>query len=203
MIYQKNFSQSRQPFFWAIVSSYLAAKAPEATDTDKRLFGPLAYRLISKAASDAIDVSSQASQDLATEFNASHPSSSRSIRAIQNLGEVILLVKIFRSQDKLKEAIDILDGSELGLISGISAKSWDLVLGKIELYGLCKRWKEQWSFCYGLLQDAHGENILGSNPTSLGFGRFGDDWKVWKGLLDATAKIHKPEYVLGIMCTRS
>lgn len=52
MSLQKNFPKARQYFFWAIIANFMAANIPRASDMDRRLFGGLAYKLLSKAASD-------------------------------------------------------------------------------------------------------------------------------------------------------
>lgn len=52
MALQKNFPKARQYFFWAIVANYMAANTPTASDMDRRVFGGLAYKLLSKAAFD-------------------------------------------------------------------------------------------------------------------------------------------------------
>lgn len=52
MSLQKNFPKQRKYYFWAILLSYLVATAPASSETDRKLFGTLAYRMISKAAGD-------------------------------------------------------------------------------------------------------------------------------------------------------
>lgn len=55
MSLQKNFPRKREYFFWAIVLSYLLASDETTSETDRKLFGTLAYRMISKAAADVPD----------------------------------------------------------------------------------------------------------------------------------------------------
>ena len=204
MVYQKNFPQQRAPFFWAIVSSHLAATAPDATELDKRIFGALAYRLISKAASDAIETSSHMEQDLEMGGKVLPVDLPKYSRALQNSDEVRLLVAIFRSQGKYKEALEILDGPQIGLVLKICAKSWELVLEKLELYALCELWEDQWRFCYNILLEAHGDDSFTPKANyRVGFGRFGDDWQIWEGLLAAAAKIDDTEYVLQVFVTQT
>lgn len=50
MSLQSNFPKNRKYHFWAIFLSYLIAADSESSDTDRKLFGTLAYRMISKAA---------------------------------------------------------------------------------------------------------------------------------------------------------
>lgn len=52
MTLQKNFPKKRHFYFWAILAGYLASTSSKASETDRRLFGTLAYKMISKAASE-------------------------------------------------------------------------------------------------------------------------------------------------------
>lgn len=50
MSLQSNFPKSRKYYFWAIFLCYLITVDSSASDADRKLFGTLAYRMISKAA---------------------------------------------------------------------------------------------------------------------------------------------------------
>lgn len=50
MSLQNNFPKSRKYYFWAIFLCYLITVDPASSDADRKLFGTLAYRMISKAA---------------------------------------------------------------------------------------------------------------------------------------------------------
>lgn len=50
MSLQTNFPKQRNYYFWAIFLSYLMSTNIQSSDADKKLFGTLAYRMISKAA---------------------------------------------------------------------------------------------------------------------------------------------------------
>jgi len=52
MTLQKNFPKKRHFYFWAVLANHLAGISPKASETDQKLFGPLAYKMISKAASE-------------------------------------------------------------------------------------------------------------------------------------------------------
>lgn len=52
MSLQKNFPKDRKYYFWAIFLSYLISVDDASSETDKKLFGTLAYRMISKAAAE-------------------------------------------------------------------------------------------------------------------------------------------------------
>lgn len=52
MSLQKNFPKDRKYYFWAIFLSHLISIDDASSETDRKLFGTLAYRMISKAAAD-------------------------------------------------------------------------------------------------------------------------------------------------------
>lgn len=52
MSLQRNFPRERKFYFWAIFFSHMLANDDATSETDKKLFGTLAYRMISKAAAD-------------------------------------------------------------------------------------------------------------------------------------------------------
>lgn len=52
MSLQKNFPKERKYYFWAIVLTHLLATDAASSETERKLFGTLAYRMISKAAAD-------------------------------------------------------------------------------------------------------------------------------------------------------
>jgi N-terminal acetyltransferase B complex non-catalytic subunit len=52
MSLQNNFPKTRKYYFWAIFMCHLVAVDPANSDADRKLFGTLAYRMISKAASN-------------------------------------------------------------------------------------------------------------------------------------------------------
>lgn len=52
MSLQKNFPRDRKYYFWAIFLSHLVATDDASSDGERKLFGTLAYRMISKAADD-------------------------------------------------------------------------------------------------------------------------------------------------------
>ena len=52
MSLKSNFNNKRDYYFWATFLCYLIALDSRAPNTDRKLFGTLAYRMISKAAED-------------------------------------------------------------------------------------------------------------------------------------------------------
>jgi N-terminal acetyltransferase B complex non-catalytic subunit len=52
MSLQKNFPRERKYYFWAIFLCHRIASDPSSSEMDRKLFGTLAYRMISKAVTD-------------------------------------------------------------------------------------------------------------------------------------------------------
>lgn len=50
MSLQSNFPKTRNYYVWAIFLTYLVAVAPSSSEAERKLFGTLAYRMVSKAA---------------------------------------------------------------------------------------------------------------------------------------------------------
>lgn len=106
-------------------------------------------------------------------------------RVIQNTEELILLLKIFRSQNKNEEALTVINNPRIGLGSPIGGNSWELVRQKLELYEICGRWDEEWQFCQQLLENSHPRNTQELKAPYHQLKAYGDDWKVWIGLVTA------------------
>lgn len=50
MTLQNNFPKTRKYYLWAIFLSHLVATDQASSESDRKLFGTLAYRMVSKAA---------------------------------------------------------------------------------------------------------------------------------------------------------
>lgn len=50
MSLQVNFPKNRKYYFWAIMLCHIMSVEPSILDAERKLFGTLAYRMISKAA---------------------------------------------------------------------------------------------------------------------------------------------------------
>lgn len=110
-------------------------------------------------------------------------------RSIQTAAELSLLLRIYRSQDKIQEAISILDSPLIGIKSELGRSSLDLMREKIELYELCNRWEDEWQFCRDLLESIRPSKTSGSQNPEY----YWDDWKVWLGLITAAMNINTAE----------
>ena len=67
---------------------------------------------------------------------------------------------------------------------------------KIDLLDALCLWREEWQFCLELLQDARPDFLKSTARTPhSSFGKVGDDWKVWSGLVEATSRLESTECV--------
>ncbi|KAL2007064.1 hypothetical protein VTN00DRAFT_8502 [Thermoascus crustaceus] len=167
MSLQNNFPKSRKYYFWAIFLCYLITVDPASSDADRKLFGALAYRMISKAA-DSV------------------PSDPKELlsppRAIQTSEELLLLTKIFELQGRHAEVVSILDSENLGISSRVVQNDWSFVRAKLLNLEKAEKWDEGLSYAKSLLDTTDAEAL-----------KERDDWTVWNLLLSATQKIDKPD----------
>ncbi|KAK2753596.1 hypothetical protein FQN54_007373 [Arachnomyces sp. PD_36] len=176
MSLQNNFPKNRNYLFWAIFMCYLITIDPDNSEADRKLFGTLAYRMISKAAST---VPTNPNELL------SQP------RAIQTSEELSLLIKIFEFQDRYGEVVTLLNSGNMGVDSRIAQGDWSFVRAKASNLEKAGLFEEGVSYARELLSlpDETGEN---GNTAGI---QERDDWCVWKLLLSATEKLGKPETV--------
>ena len=192
--YMKKFQEKREPFFWNILTCELAELHEKSSNTERRILRPLAYGFLSRAIREA----ESENQSVSSPFccltkliveELPQRVSNRG-RTIQTLEELLLLLRVYRSQEKYEEAIAVLDSSRTGIASPVGNHSWELVRQKLEIYEKCNRWKDLWQFCHELLMDAlpSKKRDVEGQPFHT-FNKFGDDWKVWVGLVTAAIKI--------------
>lgn len=96
--------------------------------------------------------------------------------------DLLLLVRIYRAQGKYDETIKVISHFQ----EKRQSTTWDVVKQLIELYELTHQWKKLYGYCTSLLDEA----LEPSKTPNSGFGKLGDDWKVWQGLLKANEEIN-------------
>ncbi|KAL1965647.1 hypothetical protein VTN77DRAFT_5324 [Rasamsonia byssochlamydoides] len=172
MSLQNNFPKSRKYYFWAIFLCYLITVDPSASDADRKLFGTLAYRMISKAAESV-------------------PADPKELlsppRAIQTAEELFLLIKIFESQGRNEEIVKILDSENLGIKSRIVQNDWFFVRAKLLNLEKAGLWTDGLGFARDLLTIPDDEEAAKAALKER------DDWGVWELLVSATKKIDNPD----------
>ncbi|OJJ44687.1 hypothetical protein ASPZODRAFT_134775 [Penicilliopsis zonata CBS 506.65] len=171
MSLQINFPKTRKYYFWAIFLSYLVSTDAKSSEADKKLFGMLAYRMVSKAADT---VPSDPKELL------SHP------KAIQNAEELLLLIKIFDSQGHPAEIVKILDTANLGLNSKIVQNDWNFIREKVLGLEKAKMWSDGLSYAKSLLP-------IPTNEADRKALQEHDDWTVWSLMVSAVREINTPE----------
>ena len=172
--WMKNFPKSRDPFFFYILTMHRLAEDLATPESERTLLRSLAYKFLSKAASEAPDRAED-----------------RPIRAINTLEDLLLLLRVYRAQEKYSEAAAILTDPRIGVGSPLGGNSWELIRQLIELFELSHRWGDVFQLCQQLLIDARDEYL--GNPrfslTHYTYGKLGDDWKVWQALIAASSNI--------------
>ncbi|KAL4978030.1 N-acetyltransferase B complex non catalytic subunit-domain-containing protein [Aspergillus desertorum] len=167
MSLQSNFPKKRKYYIWAIFLCYLLAVDEASSEMDRKLFGTLAYRMVSKAAESV-------------------PSDPKELlsppRAIQSAEELLLLVKIFESQGRHAEVVKILDSDNLGIKSRIVQNDWSYVGVKLSNLEKAEMWTEGLSYAKQLLAIPSSEEEKKTIQER-------DDWAVWHLLATATQKI--------------
>ncbi|KAI9848708.1 MAG: hypothetical protein M1837_006795 [Sclerophora amabilis] len=153
--------------------------SPTVPEAQKKLFGSLAYKMISKAAAEV-------PQD---PKNLMSPG-----RSIQTPQELSLLIEIYCRQSYHAEALAILNSPNLGIKSAVAKGDWSFVLVKLDIMETLELWTEQWDYCKELLdaasvdigRDANQEDVLQPHEQ-------GDDWRVWMALISASRRINTAE----------
>ncbi|KAI9368067.1 N-acetyltransferase B complex non catalytic subunit-domain-containing protein [Aspergillus egyptiacus] len=171
MSLQSNFPKKRKYHIWAIFLSYLLAVDEASSDTERKLFGTLAYRMVSKAAESV-------------------PSDPKELlsppRAIQSAEELLLLVKIYESQGRHAEIVKILDSKNLGIKSRMIQNDWSFIGVKLSSLEKAEMWAEGLSYARELLAIPSTEEEKKAIQEH-------DDWAVWNLLLTATQKLGSAE----------
>ena len=176
--WMKNFPKNRDPFFLYILTMHKLAEDSATPESERMLLRSLAYKFLSKAASEVPD----GVQGII------------STRAINALEDLLLLVRVYRAQGRYSEAAAIVRDSRTGMESPPGRNSWELVRQLIELLELSHQWAELWQICQQLLVDARDEfSERRFHLKHYLFGKFGDDWKVWQALITASTNIGTQE----------
>ncbi|KAH8145602.1 uncharacterized protein LAJ45_10403 [Morchella importuna] len=204
MALQKNYPKRREYWFWAVLTCLLLHNSLPDSAVDKKLFGQLAYRMISKSRTDT-----------PTDTTVVLP------RAIQTSQEVGLYLEVLPyvapdSATATKEALELLSSSNLGVDSKIgSGDWWGLVRRQLDLLEESGNWMEVWKACEDLLHgvevkakesaaaktngEADASEVAKKNdgariPEAEGEtkGR-GDDWRVWEGFVKAAGELYNQE----------
>ncbi|KAL4950244.1 N-acetyltransferase B complex non catalytic subunit-domain-containing protein [Aspergillus filifer] len=171
MSLQNNFPKKRKYYIWAIFLSYLLAVAEGSSDMDRKLFGTLAYRMVSKAAESV-------------------PADPKELlsppRAIQTAEELLLLVKIYETQGKHAEIVKVLNSENLGIKSKMVQNDWSFVGVKLSSLEKAEMWMEGLACTKELLAIPTTEEEKKAIQER-------DDWAVWHLLVTATQKINSGE----------
>ena len=176
--WMKNFPKNRDPFFLYILTIHKLAEEPTTPESERTLLRSLAYKFLSKAASEVPD----------------GVEGIKPTRAINTLEDLLLLVRIYRAQARYSEAVAIVRNSRTGIESPLGRNSWELIRQLIELLELSHQWEVLWRLCQQLLVDARDDSTERRfHSAHYPFSKLGDDWKVWQALVTASSNIETQE----------
>ena len=174
IMYKTRFPHSHQAHFWYIITCQLLAESKESEDVVRKVNQGLVFGNLSKAAKALTTTGELPNNGL----------------VLENLEDLLLLLRVYRSQGKFKEALSVLDDDRSGIFSRIGNKAWQLVRHKIELLELSGQWQGLWQFCKIVLSGSHPKALFQkSTSNNSAFGRIGDDWAIWSRLIIATNQI--------------
>ena len=174
IMYKTRFPHNHQAHFWYIVTCQLLAESKESDGVMRKVNQGLVFGNLAKASKALTDAGSLPTNGL----------------VLENLEDLLLLLRVYRSQGKFLAALNVLDDDHAGIFSRIGNKAWQLVRHKIELLELNGQWQELWQFCKMVLSGSHPKALLQrSTSTNSAFGKMGDDWAIWSRLVIATNQI--------------
>ena len=114
--------------------------------------------------------------------------------ALQTARDLQFLVSIFQSQGEHEAVLSILsDDTRTGLGSAMAAGSWQLMVEKVNVLEVCKRWEELWRTCHAVLLDAALDQSRSTDNPTYSYGLLGDDYSIWRGLAVAAANLGTEE----------
>ncbi|KAI5805362.1 N-acetyltransferase B complex non catalytic subunit-domain-containing protein [Peziza echinospora] len=181
---QKAFPKRREYYFWAVVSCILLHNSLPESAPDRKLFGMLAYRMISKAKDE---VPPEADNILIPP------------RAIHTAQDIHLLLTIIEHASPAPtplarsiEALAIVDSKNLGLESKIGKGDYlGLLRRKLALLKDVGRWATLWEFCGGLLRAARTPETEKKTEKKTELPEIGDDWTLWESYLTAAGELFR------------
>ncbi|KAL6716429.1 hypothetical protein ACLMJK_005996 [Lecanora helva] len=186
MTWMKNFPKDRKPFYFYIINTHLVSVS-SSDDSEKGLMRSLAYKYLSKAAAE------------------SDGTVTYSGRQIETMEDRSLLLRIYRTQGKYKEAIDLMLHSPIGLPSLTGGTRWYFMRQYMDILELAEQWKDLYEVCRIVLRNSRkGQAFIDSG---FNFGDIGDDWKVWQLLVKSGDKVGldetslSTEKLIGSLCS--
>ena len=105
-------------------------------------------------------------------------------RVLHSPEDLLLLLRVYKDQGKIQEALSILQAEDEGLISTVGQGSWEILLQLLDLCGLNGLWDRQMRSSQSVLVSSFEAKSTEERPNrELDFGERGDDWAVWKSFV--------------------
>ncbi|CAG8058045.1 unnamed protein product [Penicillium salamii] len=174
MSLQKNFPRERKYYFWAIFLCHIISENPASSEMDRKLFGTLAYRMISKAAAD---IPADQTQLLSAP------------RALQTSEELYFLLRVYKVQERWAEALKVLESETTGTESRLANNDRVFLLEKLFFMGSAGVWKDAYAFTKQQLavpESEAGRQVLKER----------DDWKTWNLFISVPRNLPEEEELI-------
>jgi N-terminal acetyltransferase B complex non-catalytic subunit len=193
--YSRKFKGKRRPFYWSILALHLASNTSEIPETEKKVYSEMAYRLLITAVETTKSEVQNPAPGSGSNEESVGKTSQDSARGFRGPNDLQLLVYIYKSQGRHKDALAVLNHPEIGIRSTICNSSWELVREKLKLQEQCELWESLWRTCHDLLLEANPScrGIPREDTEELQVGVFGNDWLVWESMIRAASKYSNPE----------
>ena len=105
-------------------------------------------------------------------------------RVLLSSEDLLLLLRVYKDQGKIQEALNILQAEGKGLLSTVGQNSWEIFLQLLDLCGLNGLWDRQMRSSQDVLVSSFEAKSTEERPNrELTFGERGDDWAVWKSFV--------------------
>ena len=187
-------AKDHDALFQAVTCCHLAATEADGETSlrDRELYASMAYRLLSKAASDTLECCKslpsvkKAEEDPSSavqgrELIVALPTASSS-RCFHNVVDMELYATVLQSQGRFQEALDtLLPEGPRPLLFYAAKGSPFLLVEVLALLEKCQQWKRLHALCKQLLLDAcAARGLLEDHRPCWQYGARGDDWRIWK-----------------------
>ena len=114
-------------------------------------------------------------------------------RSIKTSQDLLLLLEVYEKQKKFSEALNVLEYYSNN--ASFVRNDWEFARRKLKLLYQADFRTRQWEFCVAVLNSALPDDLQVSQEAPFSkYGKAGNDWWVWKGLLSAftaSAQIEK------------
>ena len=185
-------NRNHKTLFQAILCCYLASAMPgtEIPARDRAMYGTMADRFLSKAASDSREflkvMQHAVTGSATTQSEGKGPRNSipndPSSRSFQTVGDVSFYTTIMIQQGHFREAVEtIYPDDSMSTLFQCCQGNFSVILDMLEMLEKSGQWRRLFDLSKDILLDAcAARGLLGNHTRRLALRELGDDWKVWR-----------------------